>query len=531
METRKDASGRRLSAMSTLAETDNPRLEEHDVEKEANAEPTSRPTADKKGFPETDLSRGIVGWEGQDDPNNPQNFAPSKKWGLLGLISVFTLISPLASSIFAPAVSYMAADFGETNQTILSFTVSVYLLGYTFGPCFLAPLSEIYGRRVVLSFANWFFVVWQIGCALAQNIETEIICRFLAGIGGAGCITLGAGVIADLFPTEQRGKATAVWGVGPLMGPVIGPIAGGFIGQNAGWRWAFWVLLIAGGVLSLAIEVLNQETFAPVLIRWKTAKLAKETGRTDLRSAYDQENGKDAGPIRVQEALKLGLQRPFLLLVKSPIVLLLSTYMSFVYGLLYLLFTTIPSVFKIQYGFSTGLSGLAYLGIGLGFGVGLAFMALTNDRILVRSTKRNGGIFEPEMRLPLMIVFSSILPISFFWYGWSVEKHTHWIVPIIGMFPFGVAMMGVYMPIQTYVIDCYPMYAASANATLTATRSLIGALLPLAGPTMFSDLGLGWGNSLLGFLALAFVPVPIIFTRYGKTIRERWPVDLDGRKA
>jgi MFS family permease len=96
------------------------------------------------------------------------------------------------------------------------------------------------------------------------------------------------------------------------------------------------------------------------------------------------------------------------------------------------------------------------------------------------------------------------------------------------MFPFGVGMMGVFMPIQTYIIDCYPAYAASANAALTASRSLVGALLPLAGPKMFDTLGLGWGNSLLGFVALAFVPVPIIFTKYGKTIRERWTVNLEG---
>ncbi|KAL2814467.1 major facilitator superfamily domain-containing protein [Aspergillus granulosus] len=510
--------------LATVTETGNTPTEQRDVEKQVDAGPTS---STAQLFPETDLDRGIIGWDGQDDPENPQNFPPGKKWGLLGLISAFTLISPLASSMFSPAVPYMAADFRETNETLISFTVSVYLLGYTFGPCFLAPLSEIYGRRIVLSSANWFFVVWQIGCALAQNIETEIICRFFAGIGGAGCITLGAGVIADLFPVEQRGKATAFWGLGPLIGPVAGPIAGGFIGENAGWRWTFWVLLIAGGVLSLLIEFFNQETFAPVLLRWKTAKLAKETGRTDLRSTYDYESEKcGAGPVSVDQALFLGLKRPFLLLVKSPIVLLLSTYMSFVYGLLYLFFTTISSVFRNQYGFSTGLSGLAYLGIGIGFVAGLAFMAFTNDRMLVKSTARNGGKFEPEMRLPLMIIFSSILPISFFWYGWSADKQVHWIVPIIGMFPFGVAMMGVYMPIQTYVIDCYPKYAASANATLTATRSLVGALLPLAGPTMFADLGLGWGNSLLGFLALAFVPVPILFTRYGKTIREKWPVDL-----
>ncbi|KAL4874982.1 major facilitator superfamily domain-containing protein [Aspergillus karnatakaensis] len=516
-------------SLSTLVVADS---SPQDVEKQADTdEPETRSRPSQQTFPLTDLDRGLIGWEGQDDPNNPQNFPPGRKWGLLGLISAFTVISPLASSMFAPAVSYMAADFQETNETILSFTVSVFLLGYTFGPCILAPLSEIYGRRVVLSGANLFFVVWQIGCALAQNIETEIICRFFSGVGGAGCITLGAGVIADLFPVEQRGKATAIWGLGPLMGPVVGPIAGGFIGESIGWRWAFWILLIASGVLSVGIEVLNQETFAPVLIRWRVSRLAKETGRTDLRSAYDPHQEDRAEPVGVGQALKLGLLRPVLLLVKSPIVFLLSVYMSFVYGLLYLFFTTISSVFRQQYGFSAGLSGLAYLGIGMGFVVGLAFMAMTNDRILVRSTAKNGGKFEPEMRLPLMIVFSSILPISFFWYGWTVEKEVHWIVPIIGMFPFGVAMMGVYMPIQTYVIDCYPKYAASANATLTATRSLLGALLPLAGPAMFDALGLGWGNSLLGFLALAFVPVPIVFTRYGKTIRERWPVDLDGKVA
>lgn len=85
----------------------------------------------KVTFPEMDLDRGIVGWEGQDDANNPQNFAPAKKWSLLALISALTIISPLASSMFAPAVSYMAEDFMVTNTTLLSFSVSIYLLGYT----------------------------------------------------------------------------------------------------------------------------------------------------------------------------------------------------------------------------------------------------------------------------------------------------------------------------------------------------------------------------------------------------------------
>lgn len=396
-----------------------------------------------------------------------------------------------------------------------------------FGPLLLAPLSEIYGRRIVLSCANWFFVLWQIGCALAPNIESLIVFRFFAGVGGVGCITLGAGVIADLFPVDKRGMATSIWGVGPLIGPVVGPICGGFIGEEIGWRWIFWILLIVGGVLSFAIECLNRETYAAVIMRWKTARLAKELGREDLRSAYEL----DSEGVSLLKALQIGFERPMILFFKSPIILLLSTYMSLVYGLLYLFFTTIPSVFRNQYGFSTGLSGLAYLGIGIGFLTGLGSVAFTSDKIVMKLTERNGGKPDPEMRLPAMIIFACILPISFFWYGWTADKHVHWIAPIIGMFPFGVGMMGIYMPIQTYIIDCYPGYAASANATLTATRSLVGALLPLAGPKMFATLGLGWGNSLLGFLALAFVPIPIFFNRYGKTIRVKFPVNLEGKKA
>ncbi|KAJ5619040.1 major facilitator superfamily transporter [Penicillium lagena] len=479
-------------------------------------------TPETPRFPETDLGRGIVGWDSQDDPKNPQNFPSGQKWGLLALMSGITFVSPLASSMFSPTVSYVGEDLGVENETLLSFSISIYLLGYSFGPLLLAPLSEIYGRRIVLSGANWFFVVWQIGCALAPNIQSLIIFRLFAGIGGSGCLTLGAGVIADLFPIEKRGLATSLWSTGPLIGPVVGPVCGGFIGETIGWRWVFWVLLMVGGVMSTGIELLNQETYASVLIRWKTERLAKELARGDLRSAYAKEGDTNS----VTATLKVGLMRPILLFCKSPIVFLLSMYMAVVYGMLYLFFTTIPTVFKQQYGFSNGLSGLAYLGIGVGFFAGLISTALTNDRTMLKMKKRNGGKFEPEMRLPMMIFYAAFCPISFFWYGWSVDKDVHWIVPIIGMMPFSFGMMGLYLPIQTYVIDCYPGYAASGNATLTASRSLVGALLPLAGPKLFATLGYGWGNSLLGFLSLAFVPIPIIFSRYGKAIREKYPLQL-----
>ena len=75
------------------------------------------------------------------------------------------------------------------------------------------------------------------------------------------------------------------------------------------------------------------------------------------------------------------------------------------------------------------------------------------------------------------------------------------------------------MPIQTYLVDAFTIHAASAIAANTIVRSLMGALLPLAGPAMYQTLGLGWGNSLLGFIAMALLPIPVLLTRYGERIR------------
>lgn len=93
--------------------------------------PASSTTTVAALYPETDLDKGIIGWDSQDDPSNPQNFSPKRKWMLLALMSSFTFISPLASSMFSPAISYVAADFRVTNETLLSFSVTIFLLGYT----------------------------------------------------------------------------------------------------------------------------------------------------------------------------------------------------------------------------------------------------------------------------------------------------------------------------------------------------------------------------------------------------------------
>lgn len=118
----------------------------------------------------------------------PLNFPPRKKWLIVGLLSTITLVTPFASSILAPGIGSLSAEFHNDNSIVGAMTVSIYLLGYVIGPLFLAPLSEIYGRKPVLGLSNVFFCLWQIGCALAPNISALIVFRFFSGIGGSGCL-------------------------------------------------------------------------------------------------------------------------------------------------------------------------------------------------------------------------------------------------------------------------------------------------------------------------------------------------------
>ncbi|KAK4243877.1 fluconazole resistance protein 1 [Corynascus novoguineensis] len=468
-------------------------------------------------IPLSDLAAGVVGWDSQDDPAMPLNFPQRKKWLIVGLLSGITLLTPFASSILAPGISSLNREFENDNSVVGTMTVSVYLLGYTIGPLFLAPLSELYGRRPILAAANVFFCSWLIGCALAPSIESLIVFRFFSGVGGAGCLTMGAGIIADVFRVDQRGTAIGMYTLGPLIGPTVGPVLGSWLSQTIGWRWDFWIVFIVSVIVVALYELFTTETNPRILMQQKVKRLRKELNRPNLRSCYDAPGTEKQSPTRV---LINGLIRPTKMLFLSPTVFLTSLYLAFAYGTLYLLFTTIPTVFQKTYGWSVGITGLVYICLGLGNISGWAVITATSDRGVIKRTKANGGVFEPEMRLPLTIGFSFLLPITFFWYGWSTYYETHWIVPVIGLFPYSFGIIGLFMPLMTYLVDCFPMYAASAIAANTVFRSLVGMLLPLAGPAMYDNLGLGWGNTLLGFICVVMIPVPLLFLKFGHKLRK-----------
>ncbi len=146
--------------------------------------------------------------------------------------------------MMAPAVPEILGDFSVTDDRLGTFCVSVFVLGFAFGPLVIAPLSELYGRTIVYHVFNSLFTVFTVACALSTNMGMLIAFRFLAGFAGVAVLTCGSGTIADVMPPETRGRAMAIWSAGPLLGPVIGPVCAGFLVQAVGWRWVFWVIAI-----------------------------------------------------------------------------------------------------------------------------------------------------------------------------------------------------------------------------------------------------------------------------------------------
>ncbi|KZT20801.1 MFS general substrate transporter [Neolentinus lepideus HHB14362 ss-1] len=451
----------------------------------------------------------------QHDPINPRNWSGRQKWLVVSLVSLYTFVSPLASSVMAPALPEIAVHYGITNATVVAMTLSIFLLSFALGPLFLAPLSEMYGRTWVLHIGNIVFLGLNLGCAFSPTGGALIAFRFLSGFAGSAPIACGGGSISDLFSERDRASAMAVYTIGPLIGPVVGPIIGGYVSQAIGFKYVFVIVAGLGGFASALAIPLLKETYAPI-IRLRRDRKSSDSEKAAARHPHlTQEHG---SKLRL---LWINVSRPFVLLTRSFICFILSAYMALMYGIYYLMFSTFPDLFSEVYHFSLGSVGLAYIGLGVGFLLATFFGAWLSDRVYAWFSARNGGVGKPEYRVPALIFGSLWVPIGLFWYGWSAAAQIHWVMPIIGTGIFGFGLMATFLPISLYLVDTFT-FAASAVAAASVFRSMLGFAFPLFGAQMFKALGVGGGNSLLAGLAIVLgIPAPIWIFFYGEQIRSR----------
>lgn len=212
--------------------------------------------------------------------------------------------------------------------------------------------------------------------------------------------------------------------------------------------------------------------------------------------------------------------------MSTPVVIYATFVCSIANSYLVFALATLGTSFQDRYGFSASQSGLAYLGMTVGFTISQLTAGLLSDGY-VRKKTRNGELpAKPEYRLPILMIGAVMLPAGFIVYGWGLQYRVQWIVPIIGSAMISLGVMYNFMPVQMYVVDSFTIYSVSATGAVGIIRSIITTVFPLAGDPLYASLDYGWGNTLLAFIALTSLPMAMIFCKYGERWRLKYPPKL-----
>ncbi|RAH70312.1 MFS transporter, partial [Aspergillus aculeatinus CBS 121060] len=449
---------------------------------------------------------------------HPTNWSHAKKIYTVLAALFLVLNSGISSSLPSNVVPYIMEDFGVDGGSQKVLPTGVFLIGYVVGPLGFSPLSETIGRKSVLLGSFTVFVLATLACAFAPNWSSLLIFRFICGAMGAAPQTVVGGVYADMFSNPRnRGRVMTFYMSAASFGPIVGPIMSGCSAQY-GWRWTFRIDLILAGSCWIGALFLPAETFARVILQ----KKVKELNSTFKTDSYISQL--ELKKVEVNSSLLEIFTRPITMIIFEPIILFSALYISFAYALIFFCFAAYPIIFEGTYGFNVQQTSLCFLPIGIG-AASSGLISLYYD-IYYEKAKAQGKKWTtiPEyQRLPICLIGGPCLTISLFWLAWTADRHVYWLVPVLSGLFFGVGYQILFISLLTYVTDAYKIYSASALSASLITRSILGAVFPLAADPMYSALSVGWATSILGFASLACIPIPVMFIYKGEWIRRKSP--------
>ncbi|CAI6267797.1 unnamed protein product [Periconia digitata] len=419
----------------------------------------------------------------ENDPEDPFNWPTWRKWMIVSLVTVASFLGNFGTITIVPAVPNILNHFHTSGKFDLTFLVSIWEFGEAVGQIFIGLATERFGRMPVFLAGNVLFLICSVASALSVNVQMLTAFRFLNGCVNT-TLTLGPTIIDDMFVIEQRGRAMAISIAIPLLGPFVAPVVGSYTNAKLGWRWTVWIVVISVAVVTALSFAFFKETYRVMILERKAA-----ISRGDSNTIH----------CRPKENL-----------------FLVAVYSGFTYGISYLVLTTLTDVMQSVYSFSESSVGNAFLARAIGNVIGMALYGLTSDRYL-QHKKRKHGSLKPCHRLIQMLLGSVVLPIRLLLYGWTAQKHVHWIVPLLGTGFIGFSMILSILPTNNYLLDTYEVHGASAVAGAAMMMALFATFLPLIGPQLYHGaLGIGWGNSLLAILSMCFVPLLL-------WLSETWP--------
>lgn len=351
-----------------------------------------------------------------DDIENPRNWSKKRRWYITVVAISLVLNATFASSSPSGCIEGIAEEFG-VSLVVAGLVITLFLLGYCFGPLFFGPLSEFYGRRWIFYSTFVAYLAFNFLCAFAPNFGALLVGRFLTGTMASAALSNTPGVFADIWGVVERGNAMAVFSMITFAGPGTSPMISGFLQLKKNWRWSFYVLLWLGG-LSLAFLITIPETHPATVLTNK----AKRIRRRKIPGYENVQSPSEASNQKLGQIFKIALTRPWIILF-DPISFLVALYISVTYTLLYMLFSIYPIVFKQMRGWNSGVSELPLIGTAVGAAIG-ALIVFIGSRKTAKKIQA-GEETKPEDRLPIAMIGGVGFAVTMFWFGkWSLQLHT-----------------------------------------------------------------------------------------------------------
>ncbi|PLN86942.1 major facilitator superfamily domain-containing protein [Aspergillus taichungensis] len=455
-------------------------------------------------------------------------FTLSHKLQIVYIVSAAAIFSPLSSNIYFPALVMISRDL-NTSMSLVTLTVTVYMIVQGLAPSVWGSFSDVLGRRMIFVGTFVVYIVSNILLAVSTNYAELMAFRALQAAGSAATISIGAGVIGDITTSSERGGLVGIFGGVRMLGQGVGPVFGGILSQYLGFRWIFWFLTIVAGASLLSIIFFLPETLRPIA----------GNGTVPLHGVYkpvlyyvtgQKEAQEGAVPDQKKSKVTIGTVFAPLTFLKEKDVFVTLFFGSIVYTVWSMITSSTSDLFEETYGLTTLEVGLVFLGNGFGCMCGSYTIGYlmdynhrktefeycqkrnldTNYRVNVKSHP-DFPIEYARMRNTWWITTLFIICTALY----GVSLRTHLAVPIILQYLIAYCSTAVFTINSALVIDLYPGASASATAVNNLMRCLIGAAGVAAIQPIIDKIGSLCAFVLLAGITLAMVPLLSVEMRWG----------------
>ncbi|KAI9302580.1 major facilitator superfamily domain-containing protein [Cunninghamella echinulata] len=466
-------------------------------------------------------------WKKNSSKVDPKLLSNTKKNFILFIVASAGCSSPLASTIYLPALVTMQEAFHTTDTTMNASNIFAIFTFFTaFFPLLWAALAERFGRRKIYLASFIITTIGSICCGLSINIAMLIVFRAFSAIGSSSTMSMGAGTLSDVFEIHERGRAFAWYIIGPLFGPCFGPIIGGLLNNAFGFRSIFYFL----GIINFLI-LLNIFFFLP-----------------DTDSVSKRKKSNIINPF---SAMDLFLYKNIALCV---------AFLGILFFSFYLVNANFSRSYASIYGFESSIVGVCYLPNAIGCAIGGIAGGRLSDKRYIRNAKKltekntieedvekeNGMSSNnnnsqsqqeekekvsssinkkqqpyPEMRLGGILFYGSIILqlVAITGFGWCIQVKTHFAYGLVCQFFYGMGLMVTNVILSTYMVDCFRHRGASVTACNNLTRYLLAGIGSLVSSDLERGMGPGPMYTFLGALLTLFGVNLILIQWKGNTWR------------